>query len=258
MDTLRKPFLIIALAIMTLAVLVEVGATAILPAPGVTDVNLATILPPDKEVQEAYSELDPAQLDALLHQDKPPGMAIRYLALVDGILLFTVALMSASLLIGERIHGRVQGIVTLIFALLLLVAAIGLIFVAITKLALMLALLMAIPFGTIAYLAIYGFFNLGGASAILGLLLLLKLGFAVALVVAQQRFLQNKGLVLMIFTSFLAMIIISFLQGLPPLFLVSITDAIAAIIVAILAVVWAIFLLIGALRAVVRAVRLTA
>ena len=56
---------------------------------------------------------------------------------------------------------------------------------------LLISLLLAVPFGTIVYLAIYGFFNRGGASATLSLLMLLKIVFAVCLVVAEQRFLQK-------------------------------------------------------------------
>jgi hypothetical protein len=73
-------------------------------------------------------------------------------------------------------------------------------------------------------------------------------------VFAHQRFLQNKGLVLIIATSLIASIIVSFLHGLVPLFLVSITDAIAGIVVAIIAVIWGIFFLIGSIPAIIRAV----
>jgi VanZ family protein len=77
-----------------------------------------------------------------------------------------------------------------------------------------------------------------------------KLGFAVCLVLAQQDFVKNKGLVLILLTSLLANIVVSFLQALVPGFLVSITDAIAAIVVLILAVVWGLFFLIGSIPAI--------
>jgi VanZ family protein len=82
----------------------------------------------------------------------------------------------------------------------------------------------------------------------------LKLGFAVCLVLAQQRFLQNKGLVLIILTSLLATFIISVLHSFVPGFLVSITDNIAGIIVALLAAIWAVAFLIGAVMSVTKAV----
>jgi hypothetical protein len=82
----------------------------------------------------------------------------------------------------------------------------------------------------------------------------LKIGFVVCLVLAHQRFLQNKGLVLIVLTSLLANLIISFLHNFAPGILVSITDAIGAIVVGILAVIWAIVLLVFASISIVRAV----
>ena len=121
---------------------------------------------------------------------------------------------------------------------------------------LMISLLLAIPFGTIICLILYGSFNRAGADIALSLIMLLKLGFAVSLFFAQQRILQSKGLVLLVLTSLLATVIVSFLLGIVPEFLVSITDAIAAIIVGILTVIWGIILLIGSGVSIVKVIRL--
>ena len=126
---------------------------------------------------------------------------------------------------------------------------------AIVLLLLMIALLLSVPFGTIAYLAIYGFFDRGGASAVLGILLFLKLAFAACLVLAQQRFLQNRGLVLLVISSLVANIVLSFLHGLVPIILVSITDAIGAIIVAACGCIWWLLALIVALPAILKSIR---
>ena len=85
--------------------------------------------------------------------------------------------------------------------------------------------------------------------------MLLKIGFAVCLVIAHQRFLQNRGLVLIVLTSLVAGIVVSFLHGFVPLILVSITDAVAAIIIGIIAVIWAIVLLVGSLVSVFKTAR---
>ena len=82
-----------------------------------------------------------------------------------------------------------------------------------------------------------------------------KIGFVVLLVMAHQRFLENKGLVLIILTSFLATIILSFFHGIVPRFLVSITDDIGALIISILAAIWALYYLIGAIPAIIKALR---
>ena len=89
----------------------------------------------------------------------------------------------------------------------------------------------------------------------LALLMLLKICFVVCLILANQAFLLSKPLVALIVTSFVATIIVSFLHGLPPGFLVSITDAVAAIVIGIIAVIWAIIVLVGAIGAIVRSLK---
>ncbi|MDY7227255.1 hypothetical protein [Hyalangium rubrum] len=254
MDKLRKPFFIASLVCLALTVLVEVGAPVLLPTQA-----------PDRQALEASIREEGAQDDVDINEvlevqkENPPtpGLSIPYLALLDALLLLTLSLMGASLLIPERVHGRVQGLVTLIGSIVALLAGIAMLFAAFGLLMLMVSLFLSVPFGTIAYLAVWGFFNRGGASGTLGLLMLLKVVAAVCLVLAHQRFLQNKGLVLLVLTSLLANAIVSFLHGLVPIVLVSITDALGAIIVAILALIWAVVLLIGALVSIVKVLRLT-
>ena len=253
MDSLRVPFFVAALGLIALAVLIELGAASIIPEPPTQ--NFDALVAGDGDLQEAMEEADEDELQALIEKDKPPGLAIRYLALLDGILLFTIGLMGVGLLVKERLHGRLQGVVTLVFSFLLTLGSIVLIFVALVQVMLMVSLLLSAPFGTLAYLALYGFFNRAGANVALSLVMALKIGFAVCLVLAQQRFLQNKGLVVLILISFLNSIIVSFLHGLVPTFLVSITDGIAAIIGAILAAIFAIILLLGSLKSVFKALR---
>ena len=270
MDRLRKPFFIAALVLLALAVLVEVGSPVLLPQkppdcsalrgtrpceappPGLPE----DCLPLHRSVCEGAD----VKMDDVLRTQKEnpptPGMGIPYLALVDGLLLLTLALMGASLLIPERVHGRVQGLATLIGAGVALLTGIGLLFAAIGLLITMVSLLAAVPFGTIAYLAVWGFFNRGGAAGTLGLLMTFKLAAGVCLVLAHQRFLQNKGLVLLFLTSLLANAVVSFLHGLVPGILVSITDAVGAIIVSILGLIWAVLLLVGALVSIVKVLRL--
>jgi hypothetical protein len=261
-ESLRKPFFIAALVLITLALIVELGAAAVLgeqaPSGGLEDLIAETEDPDDREaLGEALDELDAEQLERVLSQDKPPGLAIRYMALIDGILLFTVGMIGVAILIRERAHAKVHGCVTALFSLLMALGSCTLLIVALASLLLMVALLLAVPFGTIAYLVLYGFFNRPGAAATLALIMTLRIGFAACLVLAQQRFLQNKSLVLLIVTAFLASMIVSCLHGIVPRFLVSITDALAAIIIGILAVIWAVFLLIASIPAVLRVLNLS-
>lgn len=252
MEKLRTPLFLVAVALMLLAVMVEIGASFVLPAEG--EVALAGVLAEAQLPDDSEVDLDDLA-DLRRDNPTPPGLAIRDMALLDGLLLFTVGLMAAALLIGERLHGRLQGIASLIVSFLVLLASIKAIFLALAKLIVMVSLFLAPPFGTLAYLAIYGFFNRGGAAAALSLLMLLKLGFVVCLVLAQQRFLQNKGLMLIVLTSLLANLVTAFLHGLVPIFLVSITDAVAAIVAGILALVWALVFLVSAIVSILKALR---
>jgi hypothetical protein len=255
MQSLRKPFFILALALIAICIIIEIGRAATLQPATTTALDITSELPSDTAGQ--LSDDQKAQVRSIPVQTNIPGMAIPYMALLDGVALFTAALMGLGLVIPARLQGRVQGIGTLIFAILLILAALVMIPIAIGLVTLMVALLLSIPFGTIVYLIVYGHFDRSGAAAVLSVLMLLKLGFAGSLVLAQQRFLQNWGLVLIVITCLLGNVIISFLHGLVPRFLVSITDGIGAIIVAILAVIWAIFLLIGSIPAILFALRVS-
>jgi hypothetical protein len=267
MDTLRKPLFVVALILIAVAVLVEIGATAILGEQPVTREQLETLAREQLEDEEGFRSLPPNLQELRVQQvtqqlievrennERPPGLGIPYLALLDGLVLMTVGLMGIGLVVPERVHGRTQGIVTLVISLVLVLLDIILIFIALLLLVLMVSLFLSVPFGTLTYLAVFGFFDRAGADLAGGLVMALKLGFAGCLVFAHQRFLQNKGLVLLILTSFVASIVVAFLHGIVPGFLVSITDAIAAIVVAILAIIWAIILLVGAIVSVVKVLR---
>jgi hypothetical protein len=251
-DSLRKPFFWLAVGLIVVALLLDIGNLAL---PRAADTFVVDPSQMDPDVRAAFLEQQ-ADFNRLQNQEKPPGLGVPSLGMLDAIALFTVGLMALSMLVTQQVFGRIQGIISLIFSILLLLSGLGLILlVALPKLLLMISLLLSVPFGTLAYLALFGFFNRGGAAAILTLTLLLKLGFGISLVVAQQRFLQNKGLIFIVILVLVGNVLVSFLHGIVPIFLVSITDAIAAIIVAILAVIWGILLLIGAVIAIIKALR---
>lgn len=181
------------------------------------------------------------------------GWGIPCLALIDGQLVFTALLMAAPLVLPERVTGRVQGIVTFVVALVLVIACFITGVAAFTLLTLLIGLLLATPFGPVAYAAMgYATFPTGTAATTLGLIMTAKLVGAGALVMAHQRFLENKGLVLLIGTSLLATVVVSFLHGFLPSFVVSIGDLIGALVVVILAGIWAVFGLIFGAIAVVK------
>ncbi|HEY8185389.1 MAG TPA: hypothetical protein VIF64_04945 [Pyrinomonadaceae bacterium] len=222
LDELRKPFLIIALILMLLVVLIE--GTSVL-------------------------WINPDAVGSSLGAERP-GYGITYLAFVD-YLVFYVTLWMGLEMIPKL--ARFQGCVTAIVTFLGCLGTIVAIITCLIALIIMVTLLLAPIFGTIAYVAIYGHFDRGAASATLSLIMALKIGFVVCLLLAHQRFLQNKGLIVITLISLLCNIIISFLHGFVPLLLVSITDAIGAIIVAIIALIWTIFIFVFAVIAIIKA-----
>jgi hypothetical protein len=224
MAELRRPFLIAAFILSVIVVMIE------------TTTGLATAL------------------SGFFHLDSPPGLGIPYLVLVDGVLAYTLGLMVVSLVVPERVVGRLQGCVTLIVSIVVLLGSIVLVFAAITLLLLMIGLLASF-FGAVIYFAVFADFPRDAAALILGTLLTLKVVMAACLVFAHQRFLENKGLVILVILSLVLNLVIAFLHDLLPGFLTSITDAVAAIIVAIVAIVWSVLLLIGAVIAILRVIR---
>ena len=108
MERLRTPFFLVALAAMVLSVLVELGAPLLLSGHDTGALLADQAAGLGVNVPPGGSEV-------------PNGRAIGYLALVDGVLLYTLAMMGAGLLLPTRLHGRIQGGVTLVFSILLLV-----------------------------------------------------------------------------------------------------------------------------------------
>jgi hypothetical protein len=224
MDKLRWPFLAAAIVVSIVIVTIELGTAA------------------------------PIVKKLLQMDEQPPGIAIPALALLDLQLVFAAVIYGLGVVLPQSLMGRVQGIASLVLSILLITGAIVAIFAALTLLLLMVALIASF-FGIIVYLAVFGDFGRNQAAIILSVLLAAKIAFGVLLILAHQRFLQNKGLVLLVVTSLIANVVISILHGLVPIVLVSVTDAIAAIIVSVLAVVWAIGLLVGAIIAIIRIIK---
>lgn len=220
MERLRAPFLVAALILAIVALAIELGAS----------------------------------LAEWLGVDSPPGLGIPALALVDTMLVFTLALMTISLVVGDAVVGRLQGCATVITSCLVLLASIPVIFIALGLLFLMIGLIASF-FGIAIYAAVYATFPRGTAAAILALLLALKIAAGICLPFAHQRFVQATGLILLLLTSIVLNLVIAFLHDLVPRFLVSITDAVGAIVVGIVALIWAIVLLIGGVIGVLRIIQ---
>lgn len=225
---MKKPLFIVALILMAACVCLELGSGFFLAS----------------KVTGGQAAKDLTQ----------PGYGVMSLALVDGILLYTIVLMGVALLAPASLLGRLQGFFTLGMGLVVAVCSVLLVLTCIALLVIMVTLLMAIPFGTLVYFIVYGSFETGRSAATLSTIFTLKLAFAVCLVLAHARFLQNKGLILMFATSIAGNLLMAALHGFPPGFLVSITDTLGAILMAVLAIIWAVILLFGSLISIKKAI----
>jgi hypothetical protein len=262
LDRIRWPLFIIATILVALALGAEVGSRFLKIGAGAPADALAELEREANRQLRRETDLDADERNEMVADmvaqaksgEKPPGVGVPSLGLLDVQLLYTLALMGLTKPATERVLGRIQGTASLVVSILLLIAAIVLIIGTFIKALIMIALFLAAPFGTLAYLAMYGSFNRAGASAVLGASMFLKLAAAVLLVLAHQGFLKMKGFTLLVVTSLVGNIIVSFLHGLVPIILVSITDAVAAIVVGILAAIWAIVLLIFSIISIVKAV----
>jgi hypothetical protein len=76
---------------------------------------------------------------------------------------------------------------------------------------LMVSLPVAVHFGTAAYMLARGHFPAGDAEATLALIMFLKIVFCVLLLLAERRFRQNKGLVILFAATLGATWVVAFL-----------------------------------------------
>jgi len=265
MAELRKPFLLLALLAILVIVLIERSAlratdvAARLPAfitgsrTTSLDQALNIFTPEQKRRLDELRQEKSNEISAL--EPDLTGFGVKSMQFVDSFLLFTLALMSLALVVPQWLQGRLQGCVTLIFAIVVIIFAIIFALMVLAKLLVMVAMLLSFPFGTLAYLIIFGDFPRGAANAVLALIFTLKIVFAVLMLLAHQDFVKNIWLVIYVLAAFAANLIVSFLYGIVPGFLVSITDAIAAIVVALVGVILGIVMGVFALVSIILALK---
>lgn len=269
MDRLRTPFFILALVAILVNVLIERSTLRAVDVAGrlrplITGTRQASL----DQALEVFTPEQKKRLDELRREkagelanlpSELEGFGARSLMFVDGLLLLSMALMGISLLAkqidAENIHARLQGVATLIFCIVFILYALPWLFVVLAKLLMMVAMLLSFPFGTLAYLIIFGSFPRAEMNAVISLLFTLRMVYAVLLLVAHQGFLKNIWLLLYVVAAFVASLILSFLYNLVPGILVSITDAIAAIVVAVIGIVLALLLAISAIFAIIAALK---
>ncbi|MEK8105514.1 hypothetical protein NKG94_10890 [Micromonospora sp. M12] len=144
MGDLRKPFLLLAMLAIVLAIGVELGAGLLL---GGADAGAA--------LADSAGTLD-VELDDVSGVSEPSGRGTGYLALIDAVAVWSTGLFCLGLLLPERVQGRVQGVASLIFSIILIIVGLVALVIVFVELMIMVSLFLAVPFGTLAYLALWG------------------------------------------------------------------------------------------------------
>jgi hypothetical protein len=250
-----KLLLLFATLAYLFVVALELGSGTLFPPPAPSSADVVA------GIGEQATGPDEPKIDAaqVVGKDRPspspPGLGISYSALLDALVLLSLATTTSSLYLIRfaAIYVRVQNAVLFFAGLIDMIACIILALLAFSALMLMVGLLLAAPFGTIAYMVAFGFFAKGTAAGILSALFFLKLVAMVLLALAGQW--SNTRLLFMLICSLAVSFIVSFLHGFPPAFLASIFDALAAIAVAIIAMVFALPMLISGLLSFVKGLR---
>jgi hypothetical protein len=264
MNRIRLPYFVLAVIIILAVVLIERGAVQAAEAAsrlppfllggGPVPMEQATAIFPRQQQIELNRLLSATSQDDLarLRKGDLSGFGVRSLQYVDALLLFTMILMAMVLFIPRLVphytgyHAKLQGIVTLIFSIIMILAAIVFLLYVIARLVIMITLLLSFPFGTLVFLIIYGHFPRAAMTAVLSLIFFLKILFGALLILAHQDFIKNLTFVLYILASLAANLIVAFLYGIVPGILVSITDAIAAVVVIIFGIILELMMAIGA------------
>jgi hypothetical protein len=258
MRELRRWALWVAFAAILMTVLVCIGSGFVI-TPDPIDQRIGQLQAdpggaPEGVSIEDLEDLEPGDFGE--EAQDPPGLGIPYLALTNGLLLVILTLMVLPLVIGARWTPLVGGIVSLIGGFVAVIAGIIMAIVAFVALMIMVSLFLAVPFGTLAYLAIFGFFDIWGAGTALALIMFFQLAAIVFLIVAQQSMLGNKRLVFFLLLAVLLTLLMMILHAIVPIILVSITDALGALIIAIVGVIWGLLMLIGGIISLVKQLQL--
>lgn len=229
MELIRKPFIVAGFILFATAFAIEAGSRL--------------------WVEAEVSGVSPANAPR-------PGLGIPSLAALDILVLLSLLVLTLVVLgIPARVVGRIQGIAAVIVSFLGCLGSLTLLFITIGALLLMIGLLVAAPFGTIVYVALFGHFGRSQAAITLGAVMLMKLIGTFCLFLGSAQIFKSKLTVLLLACSIGLTFVLTFLHGFPPRVLASITDAIGAIIVFIVAIIWAIIFLVSGIISIVRNLR---
>jgi hypothetical protein len=229
MELIRKPFIVAALILFATAFAIEAGSRL--------------------WIEATVQGVSPANAPR-------PGLGIPSLAALDILVLLSLVILTLVVVgIPARVVGRIQGIAAVIVSFLGCLGSLTLLLITIGALLLMVGLLVAVPFGTAVYMALFGDFARSRAALTLGAVMLMKLIGVFCLFLGSAQIFKSKLTVLLLACSIGLTFLLTFLHGFPPRVLASITDAIGAIIAFVVAIIWALIFLVSGIISIVRNLR---
>jgi len=241
---IRRTLLVVSFALMALVLVLELAAPHLVGGGRVTGVAAIAISTGDADTGAEVASIG-----------EPPGRGISYLAFVDLALVFLIGQYVLSQVLPGRVHGRITGIGTLIGSFVMVFVALIALIVAIIEIVIMISLFFAFPFGTAAYMAVWGGFPRGQAAGLLSALLVLQVVSLIVLVLAQPKMLRQRGFMVVSIMAIVLKLVLSFLHGFVPRPMMAISDDLGAIISAVCGLILAIVFLVVSIPSIVKALR---
>lgn len=177
----------------------------------------------------------------------PPGLGLPSLALVDIGWLVTIVILGLEAFLPRptdpehprsALYTGAQALTRLLAGVAQIVTSIMVAVTASTLLMTMISLLTALPFGTLVYIAIWGTFDRETAETLLGAALVARVVAAAAILCHRPSARLLRHLLPLFVSGVGCAALLSFLHGAVPMLLVSLLDALAAVIIAIVGLVW--------------------
>jgi hypothetical protein len=245
----RRGLLSLALVLLGAAVIVElVAGPALRPARSAN--HARDVLALSGVAAMAHdAQIDPTEIAQVAsRQHQPAPLAVSAEALLDGLLLVAAGAVALPRLVPRRNMTRYGRLSSFLVALAILLVGIAVAVKAIARLRYLDALYISPPAGTLSYLLLYGSFRRGGSLVALTGLMALKLAAIAALYWGYPRAASERGLPPLALTSVAATVAVAMAYALVPSSLASITDALAAAVVALVAILWAGVIVSGTVR----------
>ena len=153
---------------LVIAVLTCLGAGAVVVVPTVTD-RVADLSGPEVDLPRGTTADDVRAFaeDSSVRDIDPPGLGIRALALPLGLLSTLLLLMALPSLVANRVNSVINVVFSVLAGLGSVIGGVLLLLAALAELILMLTLFLSAPFGTLAYLAVYGSFDVRTSALVL-------------------------------------------------------------------------------------------